>query len=194
MVGGSGGGQGVSSAGWYVSGGAISNASNLINNSTISFGADYSSEMLIGSNGQISFGSTSTPRHDGVDASVCRAAAGVIGIYVGATSGAQGCQGQPQEIQIRSIIHAGTVPGISGCSAGTQTGGGTAGTFASGTTGTCTVTLTFAKTAPTGWSCFASDVTTPANLYDQSASTTTTAVFTGTTVSGDVIHYGCVAY
>ncbi len=92
------------------------------------------------------------------------------------------------------LSSAGTVPGISGCSAGTQTGGAVGGTFASGTTGACNVTLTLAVTATTGYACFAQNVTTPANPYVQSGGTTTTATFTGTTVSGDVIRYFCFAY
>ena len=53
----------------------------------------------------------------------------------------------------------GTVPGISGCSAGTQTGGAIAGTFTIGAT-SCSVTLSFAMTAATGWSCHINDRTT----------------------------------
>lgn len=97
-------------------------------------------------------------------------------------------------VKLREIEVAGTVPGISGCSAGTQTGGGSAGTYSSGTTGTCTVTLTFAKTAATGWSCFAANRTTAADIITQTSSTTTTAVLAGASISGDVISYGCVAY
>lgn len=85
----------------------------------------------------------------------------------------------------------------SGCSNSTTVGGATAGSFASGTTGACTVTITMGNsdTATNGWACFASDQTTPANLYDQkSGGSTTTAVLSGTTVSGDVISFGCMAY
>lgn len=91
------------------------------------------------------------------------------------------------------FISTGAVPGISGCTAGTQTGANTAGTFASGTTGTCTVVLTFTLTAPVGWSCAVSNRTT-ANLIRQSASTQTTATLVGVTVSGDVISFNCMGY
>lgn len=96
------------------------------------------------------------------------------------------------------IQSSGTKFTASGCSNSTTVGGATAGTFASGTTGTCTVVITMngatGVTASNGWSCWASDRTTPANLISQTASTTTTATIAGTTVSGDVISFGCMAY
>lgn len=85
----------------------------------------------------------------------------------------------------------------SGCSNTTTVGGATVGSFASGTTGACTVTITMGDTmtATNGWACFAADTTTPANLYQETTGgSTTTAVLTGTTVSGDVIRFGCAAY
>lgn len=122
------------------------------------------------------------------DVGLSRVAAGVWSVNDGASSSTF------KEIKYRSAIVGGTIPGISGCSAGTQLGGGTAGSFASGTTGACAVTLTFAFTAPTGWACSAANGTTPANLYQQNGGSATTATFTGTTVSGDVIRFHCVAY
>lgn len=98
------------------------------------------------------------------------------------------------DLTVRSVGTSGTVPGISGCTAGTQTGGATGGTFSSGTTGACTVVLTFARTAATGWFCAASDRTTPANLISQSASSTTSCTVTGTTVTGDVIGFAAFYY
>lgn len=96
------------------------------------------------------------------------------------------------------LISGGTKFTISGCSAGTTVGGATAGKFASGTTGACTIVITMngatGMTAPNGWACNASDQTTPANLISQSASTTTTATVTGTTVSGDTISFHCMGY
>jgi len=91
----------------------------------------------------------------------------------------------------------GTKFATSGCSVSASTGGANGGQFTSGTSGACTVTVTMgdSRTAPNGWSCHSSDTTTPANLYVQkSGGSTTTAVFTGTTVSGDVITFGCTAY
>ena len=85
------------------------------------------------------------------------------------------------------------------CATGAIAGNANAGTVT--LTGACaatnTVTLTFAITALTGWSCFATDRTAAASLFQQSSSTTTTAVLkvAGTT-SGttDVISYICVSY
>jgi len=88
----------------------------------------------------------------------------------------------------------GAVPGIYGCSAGTQTGGATAGTFSSGTTGTCTVTLTFAFTAAHGWYCGANDLTTNTDMLRETSTTANSAVLSGTTVSGDVVNFACTGY
>jgi hypothetical protein len=97
-----------------------------------------------------------------------------------------------------ATISAGTKFTISGCSAGTTVGGAAAGTFASGTTGVCTVVITIngatGVTAPTGWACDAADRTTPADLVTQTASTANTATLSGNTISGDVISFKCVGY
>lgn len=82
---------------------------------------------------------------------------------------------------------------VSGCSISAQHGG-TVGDFTSGTTGTCTVTIAMPVQAFVGWSCRADDLTTPADAIHQTAKTQTTATLSGTTVSGDVISYLCLAY
>ena len=86
----------------------------------------------------------------------------------------------------------------SGCSVSATTGGATAGTYTSGTTGTCTVVITMngatGLTAPNGWTCFANDQTTPADKQQTTASSATTATISGTTVSGDVVSFGCIGY
>jgi hypothetical protein len=96
----------------------------------------------------------------------------------------------------QGIISSGTTFTAAGCSNSTLVGGPTVGTYTSGTTGACTVTITMgnAATSTTGWACYASDRTTPANIQSNSASTTTTATITGTTVTGDVISFGCLGY
>lgn len=95
-------------------------------------------------------------------------------------------------------ISNGTKFTISGCSAGTTVGGATAGSFLSGTTGACTVVITMngatGLTAPNGWSCHAADLTTPANLISQSASSTTTCTVTGTTFTGDTIQFLAIGF
>lgn len=85
----------------------------------------------------------------------------------------------------------------SGCSNTTLQGGAAAGSYASGTTGTCTVVITFgdSDTATNGWACFANDVSTPADVQHQTTPISTTqATISGTTVSGDVVTFGCTAY
>lgn len=103
-----------------------------------------------------------------------------------------------QKTSVVGIQSYGTKFTITGCAAGTTVGGATAGSFVSGTTGACTVVITMAgangMTAANGWSCQASDLTTPANLIAQSASSTTTCTITGTTVTGDLIHFLAVAF
>jgi hypothetical protein len=68
-----------------------------------------------------------------------------------------------------------------------------AGTITGLPTGTCTVILTFDTTlntySTTGWRCAVSDQTT-GNLFRQTASSATTATFSGVSVSGDVLSYG----
>lgn len=97
-----------------------------------------------------------------------------------------------------SLINIGTTFTLSGaCGSDTPVGGSQAGTFVARTSGSCVTTVTVAgasvATAPNGWSCWVSNQTT-ANLIRQTGSSTTTATFTGVTVSGDVISFGCLGY
>lgn len=89
-------------------------------------------------------------------------------------------------------------PTLSGCSATIGTGSTNfAGFVTSGTTGTCTITLTFVNptvTYTTGVSCMFSNETTVANLFNETTSATGSVVATGTTVSGDVVRYICGGY
>lgn len=98
---------------------------------------------------------------------------------------------------INGEISGGTTFTVSGCSATSPVGGATAGQFTSGTTGVCTATVTIngatGMTAPNGWSCWANDETT-GNLFRQTGSNTATATFSGTTVTSDVITFGCMGY
>lgn len=75
-------------------------------------------------------------------------------------------------------------------------GGATAGTFTVTTTGVSTPVVTMGGsgfTATAGFVCSAQNQTT-ANLMRQTASSTTTATFSGTTVSGDTISFVCHGY
>lgn len=97
-------------------------------------------------------------------------------------------------LKLPAVSSFGTTFSVSGCSFSAPVGGPTAGTFTSGTTGTCTVTITPGLTASHGWACGANDLTTPADAIKQTASSTTTATLSGATVSGDVVNLWCVAF
>lgn len=80
------------------------------------------------------------------------------------------------------------------CTFGAQTGGTFAGTIVV----TCTaqtMTLTFPFPAPNGWACDVHDETTPADLFNQNAHSTTTAGFASTTsAASDVVSFKCAGY
>jgi hypothetical protein len=125
-----------------------------------------------------------------LDTSLSRPAAGVLSSgkgTVGSTTGG---------FEASYFQSAGTKFTASGCTNSATVGGATAGKFASGTTGTCTVTITMgdSDTATNGWACFANDLTTTTNLWAETATTTTTATIAGTTVTADVVNFGCMAY
>lgn len=84
---------------------------------------------------------------------------------------------------------------VSGCSLTTAVGGAWAGAFKSGTSGTCTVTITPGITATNGFACTATDLTTAADIIKQTGTlSTTTATISGTTASSDLITWSCVAF
>jgi fibronectin-binding autotransporter adhesin len=101
--------------------------------------------------------------------------------------------GYSQGLAFQSI---GTTFSVSGCATTSAlTGGATAGSFSTTTTGTCTAVVTFggAATATNGWNCSVSDQTT-ANLFRQTASSATTATLSGVSATGDTISFSCIAY
>ena len=88
------------------------------------------------------------------------------------------------------LAGASAAPAILGCSASIGAGStNLAGFYTSGTTGSCTVSLTWAAGAAFahGGICKAQDSTNVANAQNQTAYTPTTATLSGTTTSGDVI-------
>jgi len=93
------------------------------------------------------------------------------------------------------FVSGGFVFSAAGCTAVNATGGSTAGKFQVNLTGVCTATVTMGtgQTAPNGWTCWASNLTTP-NAVRQTASTTVSATFSGTTVVNDWLTFGCLAY
>lgn len=100
------------------------------------------------------------------------------------------------ELKTRSLVTGGSTPtGTGSCPINTQLGGNTAGSFkANGACAAGTVILTFAFTAPVGWACDTHDLTTPTDLMNQTAYTTTTATFTGTMANADLVTFKCRAF
>jgi hypothetical protein len=92
------------------------------------------------------------------------------------------------------VLDKGTTFTASGCAITSLTGGAVAGSFASGTTGTCTVVITFTVTAPNGWVCRADDLASPTTLIGQSASSPTSCTVTGITTSGDTVNFMAVGF
>jgi hypothetical protein len=87
---------------------------------------------------------------------------------------------------------------VTGCSATVPVGSQRSGKFTSGTTGTCTPVITIGgasnpQTAPNGYRCTGTDVTTGAAL-NQTATTTTTCTLSGATTSGDTVAFSAVPY
>lgn len=159
----------------YVSGGGAGGASL----------GYYANALQFASNWQI-YWSSNSAANGPQDIGISRTGPGVAQINSGTANVYRG-------LELSYIQSRGTTFTASGCSTSSLVGGATAGRFASGTTGTCTVTVTMGNsaTATNSWSCFASNRTT-ANQFRQTAATATTATFEGTTVSGDVISFGCI--
>jgi hypothetical protein len=174
----------------------LGNASVTTNNTSFGFGAAVgsSSDFALSNGGKICWVTVPTAACGGTIYAVLNQTGSTSNIIqVGA-----GAVGSGGSFRAASFQSGGTKFTISGCSAGTTVGGATAGSFASGSTGACTVVITMngatGLTAPNGWACHAADLTTPANLISQSATSTTTCTVTGTTVSGDTIDFLAMAY
>lgn len=93
-----------------------------------------------------------------------------------------------------AIAAIGSTPTLTGsCTTNTQVGGNTAGAFHA----TCTVQtviITFAFSAPNGWSCNTHDLTTPADVLSQSAYSANSCTLSGTTAAADNIAFDAVAF
>lgn len=101
------------------------------------------------------------------------------------------------KVQAAGYISKGTTfTTNAGCSETSLTGGATAGSVASGTSGTCTFVVTMGNTATAahGWACSVWDLTTTTDSLKETATNGTTVTFSGVTVSGDVINFGCIGY
>jgi hypothetical protein len=99
-----------------------------------------------------------------------------------------------------SYAVTGTTFAATGCGTVTsRLGGATAGSFHSATSGTCTVVVTMGNsvTAANGFACGRpNDLTTnsDSSSWSQTATSTTTATLSGTSVAGDVISFACTPY
>lgn len=128
-----------------------------------------------------------------LDSAFSRDASSIVDLGSGAQGNTTG------KLQLSGLISKGTKFTLSSnaCTATTLLGGGSAGSVASGTTGVCafTVLMGDSATAPNGWVCRTNDLTTPADTVTQVLPvSTTSASFSGTTASADVIQFSCTGY
>ena len=128
------------------------------------------------------------------DLGVSRSAAGVLACGT-ATPGNTTCR-----IKAAGYMSVGTTfTSNAGCGDTTLVGGATAGKYTSVTAGSCTTVITMgnAATAPNGWNCTATDLTTAAdngNIRQTATTTTTASLNEGTVVANDVIQFSCIGY
>ena len=99
-------------------------------------------------------------------------------------------------IKIAGPLLAGGIQTVSGCRLSSEMGGASAGSFKSGTKGTCTFTITPGIRAPNGFHCTATDHTHPADILGQTDDplSSTAPTISGTTSSGDLITWSCTAF
>lgn len=139
--------------------------------------------------------SSSTPTGAGCDTGFFRSAPAIVNCGNGNSLADTSCR-----FRAAGFMSLGTTfTSNAGCGDTTLTGGATAGKYTSVTAGTCTTVITMGNTAtaPNGWSCTATDLTTAADAGNikQTATTTTTASLNETTVAAnDVIQFSCIGY
>lgn len=149
------------------------------------------------SNGGLLIGSTNLAMGSSLattqDVFLSRQAAHVA--QLGGTSGTS-----TAALKLAGVMSVGTTfTSNAGCGDTTLTGGATAGKYTSVTAGTCTTIITMGNsaTAPNGWSCVATDLTTAgdAGNIHQTATAAATASFTeGTVAANDVIAFHCIGF
>ena len=94
------------------------------------------------------------------------------------------------------VVQGGPSPVLTtgSCSGSTPAGGTTTGTFVAATCTSSNYKISGLPTAPNGWNCYITDRTTPADILTETASTTTSATISGSTVASDVIQFTCNMY
>jgi hypothetical protein len=128
------------------------------------------------------------------DTGLSRTAADVLAIGNG-TAGDTTAQ-----VKSAAYMSVGTVATTNaGCGEGALTGGATAGKMTTAGQTSCTdiITMGNSATAPNGWQCSFTDLTTAASAANphQTASNATTVTWvSGTIVAGDVISFACIGY
>jgi hypothetical protein len=96
-------------------------------------------------------------------------------------------------VENHALLATGT-QNISGCALSGAAGGAAAGSFTAGAT-SCTVTITPGNTAPHGFACSATDLTTAADTIKQSGKlSTTTCTLRGTVARRDLITWTATAF
>lgn len=150
------------------------------------WGSDTSYAIQMCSGGGVGMRNSTSEAYGTPDLTLFRAGAGFWGVGTTDYSTING------SIKALTFIPAGTATTCTGATIGTGSKSN-AGFVTATTTGTSTIVITFPVTAPTGWNISASDSTAVTNMV-QTASTTTTATLSGTTVSGDVIRYVAFCY
>lgn len=98
------------------------------------------------------------------------------------------------EVLHGSVVGGGAPLTLTGCATITNAVGGASGGVFNTSGTSCSLVITFPSAAPNGWYCAAQDLTTPADKVNQTASTTTSCTFAGTTVAADLIAYEVQGY
>jgi hypothetical protein len=159
-------------------------------------------DIVVGGAAQAAFSQTNTQLLQVVcltfnnDTAFSRLAAGVIAIGNCTAADTSG------KLQAAAYMSAGTkFTTNAGCgeSAGTNVGGATAGKITTVGSTSCTTIITMGNSAsaPNGWDCSVTDLTTAADAHNPriSASNATTAtIITGTIVAADVLSFSCIGY
>jgi hypothetical protein len=129
------------------------------------------------------------------DVALERVSAGVLAVYSTQAQGTTAANFRALELSAHYIVGTTFTLSTNGCGADTLAGGATGGTFVSRTSGACTgiVTMGNSATAPTGWHCTFNDRSSFLDV-GEAASTTTTAQFSITTLTGEVISFTCTGF
>ncbi len=85
-------------------------------------------------------------------------------------------------------------PVVSGCGIRSKAGGAVAGSFKSGTSGRCTVTIVPGTSSANGFRCSGSNLTEPDHRMSQIASTKASCTLSGITTVGDLITWDNIAF